>query len=66
MFRRFYSPEYDPPHKIMRYWIYYSICLGFVFPPDHAGLDEMICTTVVPVSTGHLGGASPEIFLHDS
>ena len=20
----FYSPESDPPHKIMRYWVYYS------------------------------------------
>ena len=25
----FYSPESDPPHKIMRYWLYYSIWLGF-------------------------------------
>ena len=25
LFRRFYSPESDPPHKIMRYWFYYSI-----------------------------------------
>ena len=23
--RDFYSPESDPPHKIMRYWFYYSI-----------------------------------------
>jgi len=23
--RRFYSPESDPPHKIMLYWFYYSI-----------------------------------------
>jgi len=30
----FYSPESDPPHKIMRYWLYYSIWLGFSFPPD--------------------------------
>jgi len=29
-------------------------------------LFEMICTTVVPASKGHLGGASPQIFLHDS
>ena len=55
----FYSPESDPPHKIMRYWFYYSIWLGFSFPQDHAGLVEMICTTVVPISKGHLGGASP-------
>ena len=55
----FHSPEFDPPHKIMHYWFYYSIWLGFSFPPDHAGLVEMICTTVVPASKGHLGGASP-------
>ena len=55
----FCSPESDPPHKIMRYWFYYSFWLVFSFPPDHAGLVEMICTTVVPVSKGHLGGASP-------
>jgi len=30
----FYSPESDPPHKFMRYWFYYSIWLGFSFPPD--------------------------------
>jgi len=36
--------------------------VGFVISTrleDHAGLVEMICTTVVPVSKGHLGGASP-------
>ena len=55
----FYSPESDPPHKIMRYWFYYSIQLGFSFPPDHAGQVEMICTTVVPVLKGHLRGGSP-------
>ena len=57
--REFYSTESDPPHKIMRYWFYYSFWLGFSFQPDHAGLVEMICTTVAPVSKGHLGGASP-------
>jgi len=30
----FYSPESDPPHKIMRYWVYYStqfcsVCISF-------------------------------------
>jgi len=64
--RDFYSPESDPPHNIMRYWFYYSIWLGFSFQPDHAGLVEMIFTTVVPISKGHLGGGSPYIFLHDS
>ena len=24
----FYSPESDPPHKIMRYWVYYSTQVG--------------------------------------
>ena len=62
----FYSPASDPPHKIVRYWFYYSIWLCFSFSPDHAGQVEMICTTVVPVSKGHLGGASPPIFLHYS
>jgi len=33
--------------------------VGFSFQPDHASLVEMICTTVVPVSKEHLGGASP-------
>jgi len=28
-------------------------------------LVEMICTTVVPASKGHLGGASPLIFLQN-
>ena len=27
----FYSPESDPPHKIMRYWFYYSISWFFHF-----------------------------------
>jgi len=30
----FYSPESDPLHKIMRYWFYYSIRLGFSFQSD--------------------------------
>ena len=40
----FYSPGSHPPHKIMRYWFYYSIWLGFSSPRDHSGLVEMICT----------------------
>ena len=27
----FYCQESDPPHKIMRYWLYYSICWFFHF-----------------------------------
>ena len=34
LFQGFYSPKSDPPHKIMRYWIYYSTQLCFWFPPD--------------------------------
>jgi len=34
----FYSPQSDPPHKIMQYWFYYSIFLGFSFWTDHAGM----------------------------
>ena len=30
----FNSPESDPPHKIMRYWVYYSTQLCFGFPSD--------------------------------
>jgi len=30
------SQKSDPPHKIMRYWFYYSIWLGFSFPPDES------------------------------
>jgi len=55
----FYSPESDPPHKIMRYWVYYSIWLGFSFPPDRIGQVEMICIGGVPVSKRHFGGAGP-------
>jgi len=62
MFRRFYSPESDPPHKIMRYWFYYSIWLGFSFPTDRICQLEMICTGGVPVSRRHFGGAGPQIF----
>ena len=38
----FCSPKSDPPHKIMRYWFYYSIWLGFSFPPDRICQVEMI------------------------
>jgi len=45
------------PHKIMRYCIYYSTKLASSFPQGKN--PEMTCTTVVPASKGHLGGASP-------
>ena len=55
----FYSPESDPPHKIMRYWLYYSVWLGFSFPPDRICQVQMICIGGVPVSKRHFGGAGP-------
>jgi len=55
----FYSPESDPPHKIMRYWVYYSTQLCFWFPPDRICQVEMICIGGVPVLKRHFGGASP-------
>ena len=58
----FYSPESDPPHKIMRYWFYYSTWLCFSFPPDRICQVEMICIGGVPVSKKHFGGAGPSIF----
>jgi len=58
----FYSPESDPPHKIMRYWIYYSTQLCFGFPPDRICQVEMICIGGVPVLKRHFGGAGPSIF----
>ena len=54
-----YSPESDPPHKIMRHWFYYSIWLGFSFPPDRICQIEIICIGGVPVSKRHFGGAGP-------
>jgi len=57
-----YSPESDPPHEIMRYWIYYSTQLSFGFPPDRICQVEMICIGGVPVLKRHFGGAGPQIF----
>jgi len=59
MFRRIYSPEFDPPHKIMRYWVYYSTQLVFGFPPDRICPVKMICIGGVPVLKRHFGGAGP-------
>jgi len=58
----FHSPESDPPHKIMRYWVYYSTQLCFWFPPDRICQVEMICIVGVPVLKRHFGGAGPQIF----
>jgi len=58
----FYSPESDPPHKILRYWVYYSTQLSFGFRSDRICQSEMICIGGVPVLKRHFGGAGPEIF----
>ena len=55
----FYSPESDPPHKIMRYWVYYQTQLSFGFPHDRICQLEMICIGGVPVLKRHFGGAGP-------
>ena len=55
----FYSPESDPPHKIMRYDVCYSIQLVFGFPPDRICQVEMICIGGVSVLKRHFGGAGP-------
>jgi len=55
----FYSPESDPLHKIMRYWVYYSTQLCCGFPPDRICQAEMICVGGVPVLKRHFGGAGP-------
>jgi len=55
----FYSPESDPPHKIMRYWVYYSTQLCFGFRPDRICHLEMICIGGVSDFKRHFGGAGP-------
>ena len=55
----FNSPESDPTHKIMRYWVYYSTQLVFGFPTDRICQVEKICISGVPVLKRHFGGAGP-------
>ena len=43
LFRRLYSPVSDPPHKIMRYWVYYSTQLSYWFRPDRNLSGDLIC-----------------------
>ena len=62
LFQGFYSSESDPPHKIMQYWFYYSTQLGFWYPPDHAGLVEMICIGGVPLKKGLSAGPALKYF----
>jgi len=55
----FYFQESDPPHKIMRYWVYYLTHLYFEFPDDRICQSEMICIGGVPVLKRHFGRACP-------
>jgi len=66
LFQGLYSPGSDPPHKMMRYWLYYSTLLSCWFPPDQYDQAEIFCTSEVPVPRGQIGGAGRYIFLHDS
>jgi len=66
LFQGFYAPGSDPPHKIMRYWFYFSTLLSRWFPPDQNGQAEIFCTRLVLAPKGQIGGAGPPIFLNDS
>jgi len=55
IFLKFYSPESDPPHKIMRYWVYNSTKLFSGFPTDRICNVQIICIGGVPVWKRHLG-----------
>ena len=58
----FYIPESDPPHKIMRYWVYYSTQLCFGFPSDRICQHEMICIGGVAVLKRHFSGEAFKYF----
>ena len=58
----FYSPKSDPPHKIMRYWAYYSTQLVFGFPPDRISQVEMICIGVYQFWKGISAGPALKFF----
>ena len=62
MFRRFYSPESDPSHKIMRFWFYYSIWFGFSFQSERIYHPEMICVAVYQFRKGISAGPALKIF----
>jgi len=48
----FYSPESDPPHRIVWYRFYYSIWLGFSFPLDDGNVMYHSCTSLKGASRG--------------
>jgi len=53
------AARFDPPHKIVRYWSYYSTWLSRSFPPEQNGQSEMICRSYVPARKGQIGWAEP-------
>jgi len=64
----FYSPEPDPPHKIMRYWVYQekkkfitqpSCVFDFPWQNRSDRNSKMIWIGGVPVLKRHSGGAGP-------
>ena len=52
----FYSPGSDPPHKIMRYWFYYSIQLVFSFPPTTLVIWKCLIPQLYQFRRGISGG----------
>jgi len=50
----FNSSKSDPLHKIMQYWLYYSIYFVNSFLIDHNCHLKMFCTTFIPVSNRNL------------
>jgi len=77
LFRRFYSPGSDPPHKIMRYWVYYSTQLFCLFPTkkqtnkqnlmteichQKQSNTQMICIGCVPGLKGISAGSDLKYF----
>jgi len=53
LFRGFYSPGSDPPHKIMRYWFYCSTQLAFSFQDEKNARKDMFCTTEEGLAANH-------------
>jgi len=56
------APGSDSPHKITRYWFYYSTVLSHSFPPDQNGQAEMFCTSYVPTPKGQIAGPALKFF----
>ena len=59
----FILPESDPPHKIMRYWFYYSILLNLRFQFVRVCHFQIICIGGVLISKGISAGPALNISL---